>query len=117
MCISASSEPKIQAKGGGIQIKKPGMFGNSKTVINIQSAQNIQIGNNNTMVINSSGNRRRNRNVSPPPAAKPTRVDKERVKQVLGKYLTVVCPSLIRPLPPEATLLIRPDFRCTYIVE
>lgn len=86
---TASSEPKIQAKGGGIQIKKPGMFGNSKTVINIQSAQNIQIGNNNTMVINSSGNRRRNRNVSPPPAAKPTRVDKERVKQVLGSTRVV----------------------------
>ena len=92
LCISASSEPKIQAKGGGIQIKKPGLFGNSRTVINIRSAQNVQIGNNNTMIVNSSGTgrQRRNRDVSPPPATKPSRVDKERVKQVLGKYLPVM---------------------------
>ena len=81
--------PKIQAKGGGIQIKKPGLFGSSKTVINIRSAQNVQIGNNNTMIINSSGRQRRNRDISPPPTAKSSRVDKERVKQVLGSNRVV----------------------------
>lgn len=86
---TASSEPKIQAKGGGIQIKKPGIFGSSKTVINIKHAQNIQIGNNNTMIINSSGSRGRNRDIIPPPAAKPARVDKERVQQVLGSTRVV----------------------------
>ena len=90
LCISASSDPKIKVKGGGIQIKKPGIFGNTNTVINIRSAQNVQIGNNNTMIVNSSGRQRRNRDISPPPAAKPSRVDKERVKQVLGKYLPVM---------------------------
>ncbi|CAC5416153.1 unnamed protein product [Mytilus coruscus] len=76
-----SSEPKIETKGGAIQIKKPGLFGNSSTTINIQSAQNIQIGNNNTMIINSSSTRRRTRDISPPP--KPAKVNKEIVKQVL----------------------------------
>ncbi|VDI48793.1 Hypothetical predicted protein, partial [Mytilus galloprovincialis] len=80
--IVVSSEPKIETKGGAIQIKKPGLFGNSSTTINIQSAQNIQIGNNNTMVINSSSSRRmRTRDISPPP--KPAKVDKEIVRQVL----------------------------------
>lgn len=78
-----SSEPKIETKGGAIQIKKPGLFGNSSTTINIQSAQNIQIGNNNTMIINSSSSRRmRTRDISPPP--KPAKVDKEIVRQVLA---------------------------------
>ncbi|CAC5419224.1 unnamed protein product [Mytilus coruscus] len=76
-----SSEPKIETKGEAIQIKKPGLFGNSSTTINIQSAQNIQIGNNNTMIINSSSTRRRTRDISPPP--KPAKVNKEIVKQVL----------------------------------
>ena len=86
---TASSEPKIQVKEGGIQIKKPGFFGNTNTVINIRSAQNVQIGNNNTMIVNSSGRQRRNRDISPPHAAKPSRVDKERVKQVLGSNRVV----------------------------
>lgn len=77
----ASAEPKIKTQGGAIQIKKPGLFGNSQTVINIQSAQNIQIGNNNTMIINSSGSRRKN--MSPPPTVKTTKVDKVKVQQVL----------------------------------
>lgn len=87
--IVVSSEPKIETKGGAIQIKKPGLFGNSSTTINIQSAQNIQIGNNNTMVINSSSSRRmRTRDISPPP--KPAKVDKEIVRQVLGKFICMV---------------------------
>ena len=78
--LIVSAEPKIETKGGGLQIKKPG---NSSTALNIH-AQYIQIGDYNTMITYSD--RRKTRDYSPPMPAKPSNVDKTKVKQDLGKY-------------------------------